>query len=42
MIALLDREGEIVHQRPGLKGGIDEAARALTAASSPPADAKTP
>lgn len=29
VITLLNREGEIVHQRQGLKGGIDEAAAAL-------------
>lgn len=32
VITLLNREGEIVHQRQGLKGGIDEAAAVLTAA----------
>jgi protein SCO1/2 len=32
VITLLNREGEIVHQRQGLKGGIDEAAAALAAA----------
>jgi protein SCO1/2 len=29
VITLLNREGEIVHQRQGLKGGIDEAVAAL-------------
>jgi protein SCO1/2 len=29
VITLLNREGEIVHQRQGLKGGLDEAAAAL-------------
>lgn len=31
VITLLNREGEIVHQRQGLKGGIDEAAAVLAA-----------
>lgn len=31
LITILDREGEIVHQRPGLKGGLDEAGLALAA-----------
>lgn len=33
VITLLNREGEIVHQRQGLKGGIDEAVAALTKVS---------
>ena len=32
VITLLNREGEIVHQRQGLKGGLDEAAAALATA----------
>lgn len=31
IFTLLNREGEIVHQRQGLKGGLDEAATALVA-----------
>lgn len=31
LITILNAEGEIVHQRIGLKGGLDEAATALTA-----------
>ncbi len=31
LITLLNREGEIVHQRTGLKGGLDETAAALVA-----------
>jgi protein SCO1/2 len=30
LVTILNREGEIVHQRPGLRGGLDEAAAALT------------
>lgn len=33
LITLLNAQGEIVHQRPGLKGGLDEAAAALTPAT---------
>jgi protein SCO1/2 len=33
LVTILNREGEIVHQRIGLKGGLDEAAAALTAAA---------
>ncbi len=29
LVTILNREGEIVHQRQGLKGGLDEAAAAL-------------
>ncbi len=32
LITILNAEGEIVHQRAGLKGGLDEAAAALVAA----------
>lgn len=32
ILTLLNRQGEIVHQRIGLKGGLDEAAAALAAA----------
>jgi protein SCO1/2 len=32
LITILNAEGEIVHQRTGLKGGIDETATALTRA----------
>jgi len=31
LVTILNREGEIVHQRVGLKGGLDEAAAALAA-----------
>jgi protein SCO1/2 len=31
IVTVLNREGEIVHQRTGLKGGLDEAAAALVA-----------
>lgn len=31
IVTILNREGEIVHQRTGLKGGLDEAAAALAA-----------
>ena len=31
LVTILNREGEIVHQRQGLKGGLDEAATALVA-----------
>lgn len=31
LVTILNREGEIVHQRAGLKGGLDEAAAALAA-----------
>jgi hypothetical protein len=31
LVTILTREGEIVHQRQGLKGGIEEAAAALAA-----------
>lgn len=34
VITLLNREGEIVHQRQGLKGGIDEAAAVLATLSA--------
>ena len=34
LVTILNREGEIVHQRQGLKGGLDEAAAALAAAAS--------
>jgi protein SCO1/2 len=30
LVTILNREGEIVHQRTGLQGGLDEAAAALT------------
>ena len=32
VITLLNREGEIIHQRQGLKGGLDETAAALALA----------
>ncbi|MDI1335352.1 MAG: SCO family protein [Lacunisphaera sp.] len=32
LVTILNREGEIVHQRQGLQGGLDEAAAALAAA----------
>lgn len=32
LITILNSEGEVVHQRTGLKGGLDEAAAALAAA----------
>lgn len=32
LLTILNREGEIVHQRQGLQGGLDEAAAALSAA----------
>ena len=32
LVTVLNAEGEIVHQRTGLKGGLDEAAAALAAA----------
>jgi protein SCO1/2 len=32
LITLLNREGEVVHQRSGLKGGLDETAAALVVA----------
>ena len=35
LITILNAEGEIVHQRAGLKGGLDEAAAALQAAARP-------
>ena len=35
LLTLLNPEGEIVHQRIGLKGGLDEAARALVASLPP-------
>ena len=31
LITVLNQEGEIVHQRAGLKGGLDETVAALTA-----------
>jgi len=31
LVTILNREGEVVHQRVGLKGGLDEAASALAA-----------
>ena len=31
IVTILNREGEIVHQRQGLKGGLDEAVTALVA-----------
>ena len=31
LVTILNREGEIVHQRQGLKGGLDEAVTALVA-----------
>ncbi|MCX6951570.1 MAG: SCO family protein [Verrucomicrobia bacterium] len=31
LVTILNREGEVVHQRVGLKGGLDEAAAALVA-----------
>ena len=34
LITILNLQGEIVHQRVGLQGGLDEAAAALAAASS--------
>lgn len=34
LLTLLNRQGEIVHQRPGLKGGLDEATVALTTAAA--------
>ena len=34
LVTILNREGEIVHQRQGLKGGLSEAAAALAAAAS--------
>jgi len=33
LVTILNRQGEIVHQRQGLKGGLDEAAVALTSAA---------
>ncbi len=33
LITILNAEGEVVHQRTGLKGGLDEAATALAAAT---------
>ncbi len=33
LITILNAQGEVVHQRTGLKGGLDEAAAALAAAS---------
>jgi protein SCO1/2 len=33
LVTILNRQGEIVHQRVGLQGGLDEAAIALAAAS---------
>lgn len=30
LVTILNREGEIIHQRPGLKGGLIEADAALT------------
>lgn len=33
LITVLNREGEIVHQRAGLQGGLEEAAQALTTAA---------
>jgi protein SCO1/2 len=33
LITILNTEGEVVHQRTGLKGGLDEAAAALAAAA---------
>ena len=33
LVAILSADGEIVHQRTGLRGGIDEAAAALAAAA---------
>jgi protein SCO1/2 len=35
LVTVLNREGEIVHQRIGLKGGLDEAAAAIVKASGP-------
>lgn len=35
LVTLLSPEGEIVHQRTGLRGGLDEAAAALAAAAHP-------
>lgn len=36
LVTLLNREGEIVHQRNGLKGGLDETAAALVAVAGVP------
>jgi protein SCO1/2 len=36
LVTILNREGEITHQRQGLKGGLDEAAAALTMAAKLP------
>ncbi|MCC6414793.1 MAG: SCO family protein [Opitutaceae bacterium] len=36
LITVLNREGEIVHRRNGLQGGLEAAAQALTAASTAP------
>ena len=33
IVTILNQEGEIVHQRVGLKGGLDEAANALAIAA---------
>ncbi len=35
LITILNPEGEIVHQRNGLRGGLDEAALAVNAAATP-------
>ena len=35
LVTILNREGEIVHQRTGLQGGLDEATAALAAAMAP-------
>jgi len=35
LVTILNREGEVVHQRIGLKGGLDEAAAALAATLQP-------
>jgi len=34
LITVLNAEGEVVHQRTGLKGGLDEAAQAVLRAGS--------
>lgn len=35
LVTILNREGEVAHQRVGLKGGLDEAAAALAVTSKP-------
>lgn len=37
LVTILSREGEILHQRAGLSGGLDEAASALALAAAKPA-----